>query len=136
MGGLNDTPSPLDSLNRMRLIILGKNTGDLQEKKNVLCSANISKSENINEEHIEESYVLADMFSDIFHEHPPELDEKVLETDEYFQISEENDEELHKIETDGQEYLAGWIARKYRLKYPQLGKYTYQLDTSTDAGRS
>lgn len=133
MGGLNDTPSPLDSLSRMRLIILGKNNGDLQEKKNILSLADITKSENEDEKHVEDSFVLADLFSDIFHEQPLELDEEKKDPDENFQISEENHEELHKIESDGHEYLAGWLARKYKLKYPELGKYTYQLGNSSES---
>lgn len=115
-GGLNDHPSPLNALYRLRMIILGKNPGVTSNQTNTTDTNN-------------EEFLLAKTMK--------KIDLKINYVSENFDDSENatdtnSDSESivnncnNKIEMvqDAVEYLAGWVAKTFRLKFPELGSTT------------
>lgn len=116
-GGLHDHPSPLDCIYRIRMIILGKNPGVIQRQTNTIDADQdefiVAKALNKAQITIPESSCL-----------PAELHTKDLENE---QIS--HAEIVQQSEEDGLEYIAGYIAKKFKDKYPYLGNFTHKIDT-------
>ncbi|KAF0739316.1 THAP-type domain-containing protein [Aphis craccivora] len=121
-GGLNDHPSPLNALHRLRMILLGKNPG-------------ISSYSNTQDKNNEE-YVLSTVFKKAEIILNYENDDKEIRTsdtdttseseslDTSFIKEENNSNEMSK---DAIEDLFGWVAKKYRFKYPEIGSTTTEL---------
>lgn len=116
-GGLNDHPTPLNAIHRLRMIIFGKNPGIVQSHLN---TTEVSLSEFI------VATVIKKLDLNTSTEEHMNQEEEVMEVDETVGF----DVQLSDIEEGGQQYLAGWVAKKYLKKYPGLGKNTYK--TSTD----
>jgi len=124
-GGLNDHPTPLNSLYRIQLIVLGKNPGVVQEKLNIEIKHDATDVEE---------YLVANVIAtaDIkinfdYEENNDELSDSSLSSSE--SLSATNNLQ-NNSEEDGFIYLCGWIARKFKNKYPYLGNYT--KDTKPD----
>jgi len=43
--------------------------------------------------------------------------------------SNDGDENQHDLELDATEYLAGWVAKKYKLQFPELGSTTTTVNS-------
>lgn len=130
-GGLDDHPSPMNAIFRIRLIILGKSPGIVQSSLNSLPP-------------IEEEFVAPLLYrqSDIqimCTEKPPKS-VGCVESESDLSSASSNFNFNSVEEADGQRYLAGWITRKFKTKYPWLGNYTYidgpSSGQSTDMIRS
>lgn len=121
-GGLNDHPSPLNVIHRVRMIIFGKNPGIVQSHMN---TTDLSESE----------FIVANVLK--------KLDirscgnEKNQERMDIKSSEEENETtECPEIVEGAQNYLAGWVAKKHLKKYPFLGDYTYKSESSPANERS
>lgn len=126
-GGLNDHPTPLNALYRIRMILLGKNPG-------------ISSKSNTHDDNKEE-YLLSKVFKevDITNVVDSEQNEITSETDTATECDSINtsydhqEEDKNEMSLDAVEYLAGWVAKKYRYKYPELGSTSTEVNkTSKD----
>jgi len=93
-GGLHDHLTPLNAMYRTKIIVLGKNPGVIQDKVNIEVKHN---NTNV------EEYLVAN----------------VLSTADIKVNSYENDDELSDSSLS-----CGWLARKFKNKYPHLGNYT------------
>jgi hypothetical protein len=126
-GGLNDHPTPLNALYRLRMIILGKNAAMVQNNLNT-------------EDKTQDEYLLATVLrrvglaSENFDDRDPdrtaEESEQIENTvssldDEPSPSTEVN--RLSETEGDGLAYIAGWIAKKHKSSHPELGDYTYRV---------
>lgn len=116
-GGLNDHPSPLDALHRLRMIILGK-TSMLQTSANTVDQV----------EH--EEYIVGKVLKRAGVQQAINVAE-ISNADATSSDSSTNEHNItiqqnSTIESDGLEYLAGWIAKKLKATHPQLGSYTYK----------
>lgn len=117
-GGLNDHPTPLNALYRLRMIVLGKNPG-------ITCSSNTCDKNN-------EEFLVSKMLKDaditINEDEKCVSDTNDSSDDETLNTSNTEEEQCQKEMTkDAVEYLIGWVAKKYRKKYPELGSTTYLL---------
>lgn len=121
-GGLNDHPTPLNALYRLRMIILGKNPG--------VVSTSSNTSDNNQEE-----YMVSKTFQQINLSIPDQEnneDEGNSDTD----TASENETEVtmktnsDEMTEDATEYLAGWVAKKYKDKFPELGITTTKFNNS------
>ncbi|KAF0724973.1 THAP-type domain-containing protein [Aphis craccivora] len=115
-GGLNYHPSPLNVLYRLRMIILDKNSGV------------VSTSSNTNDMNQEE-FMVANTFKQInFNITDNEKNEDTnTDTDT---INDNQSKNVNEMTQDATEYLAGWIAKKFRIKFPEFGCTTTQFNTS------
>ncbi|KAJ8913733.1 hypothetical protein NQ315_007450 [Exocentrus adspersus] len=99
-GGSDDHPTPLNFLYRLKMIVSGKSPhATLQDKTNFILS-------NDEEEYVVSTVLHRSGLNPVIEE--PSIDEP----------SEEF------IEAGCLEYMSGWIARKFRNKYPDLAVYT------------
>lgn len=114
-GGLDDHPSPLAAVYRLRMIILGKTQGMLQNNTNtnnpeddtetivskVLRVAGVKLQE-------ETRYQSVSMNNE--------------ESDEFPYMSTQSDchRSTSDLKNDAFEYLAGWVAKKHKAEYPYL----------------
>lgn len=120
-GGLNDHPSPLNALYRFRMIILGKNPG-------VFSSSSNTADQN------QEDFLVAKAFKQVDFYVKDDLEvpeyQEYLNTDSETDTASENESLVNKVRNnnemtqDAVEYLAGWVARKYKIKFPELGSIT------------
>lgn len=113
-GGNDDHPSPLNSIYRLRMIILGKNTGVVKTNMSTIDAS-------------DDEFLLSQIFKEV--EIEPNFD-VVQISDEESDSSIASSQSIVKMsasEEDGFEYLLGWLARKFRTKYPDLGEYSYKL---------
>lgn len=135
-GGFNDHPSPLDAMYRMRMIILGKNAGAVQSNLNT-----IDKSE--------EDFVVARVFRET--EVTNEIDNhegqkadgeniELLSNSSDISATGEGCSTPSNIsegcEEDGLRYLAGYIAKKFIHKFPELGNYAKTIVNNPSAPSS
>lgn len=120
-GGLNDHPSPLNAIYRLRMIILGKNPGitsnhcnTTDDNKEEFMVAKTLKLVNINlgDEHISEDEIGSD--TDTSSESGSQLCNQ--------------DTNKVEIDNDAVEYLAGWVAKKHRSNIPEIGSTTDQVN--------
>jgi hypothetical protein len=130
MGGLHDHPSPLQSIYRIRLIVLGKNPGVIQDRQNTDSSQEVL-----------EEYLVANVISGT--ELEISEDEVVNNIDPYHEIDDpatRSESSLSSTSTreskgssdtvsepDGFKYLCGFIARKFKEKFPDMGIYTKNI---------
>lgn len=125
-GGLNDHPTPLECIYRMRMIVLGKNTGRLRTNTNT----KETRDEFLLGQVLKKSCVNVGV---IKYEEDDTLKED--EEDQEHESAEKTEKEKLKVETnvssDGLSYIAGWMAKRLRRKYPNLGNYTYKQDKTT-----
>lgn len=121
-GGLNDHPSPLNALFRLRMIILGKNPGIVSKQANT--------TDNNNEEFmVAKSLKQIDLKIDIVketHEDTESSTDTISESSFTGIISEDKNE----MGRDAIEYLAGWVAKKFRQQFPELGSTTTQYNAA------
>jgi len=110
-GGLNDHPSPLNALYRLRMIILGKNPGVVSTSSNTT-------------DYNQEEFMVANTFKQInFQITDNENNGDIntgTDTDDDKSIEDES-EDLNEMTQDAVEYLAGWIAKKHKKKFPEIG---------------
>jgi hypothetical protein len=126
-GGPDEHPTPLGAIYRIRMILLGKNPGILNSKVNT-------------EEKVIEEYIYT----------------KVLETAKITIATEEIHDDVNELQSsssfssvssctskdrsdfkedaeetadDALEYIAGYLAKKYKTGLPNLGDYTYKMST-------
>jgi hypothetical protein len=123
-GGLCDHPAPINCLNRIRYIILGRSS--IHGKQNLNTSVDHDETG---------SYLVAEVIK-IAHLDALKLNEnnstenEIISTDTLSDASSvETTQELTKtiegqISEDGIEYLSGWVAFKLRSKFPELGTKT------------
>lgn len=114
-GGLNDHPTPLNVIHRLRMIIFGKNPGVVQNNMN---TTDVSESE----------FIVATVLKKLDLNASTEEDEsqEVMKIDD----TASTEIELTEVEEDAQQYLAGWVAKKHLKKYPRLGNYTHITSTT------
>lgn len=126
-GGLDDHPTPLQALYRIRMIILGKNPGIIQKNVNTVLDG------------LEEEFVMKTVFQKCEIEIPeinkPAAPEDLVYDSDSSSIASSVHSFHFKSETehDGFLYLMGWIARKFRDQFPYLGDYTKNLTRNTDS---
>ncbi|EFA12747.1 hypothetical protein TcasGA2_TC010274 [Tribolium castaneum] len=129
--GFNNHPSPMDAIYRIRMIILGKNPGVVQK--------NLNTSDFDADEHIV-AKVLNQTIS-----LPSRNTDEQTQTDlsDTISVSSSCSTTTGAVitpeiirpatsqcsESDGLEYLAGWVAKKFKNKYPTLGTYTYKMQS-------
>lgn len=137
-GGLHDHPSPLNLLDRVKLIILGKNSSFLGLNKN---TEDVSASEYVSTEVLRNTEIVAD---DVKLDHVQELEEEeritfgttrgtepCIATTSFQPTATTSSEEAHavtvaELESDGLEYIAGYIAFTFKDKYNNLGMHSYK----------
>lgn len=118
-GGLNDHPTPLNALFRLRMIILGKNAGVTSKSSNTLDS---NKEEFIVAKTLKHTGIsikgdaeFLDTLNDSETDTASENESPINET-----------KSMNEMTQDSIEYLAGWVAKKYKSKFPELGSTTSQ----------
>lgn len=120
-GGLDDHPTPLNALYRLRMIILGKNPGITSKNTNTIDINN-------------EDFMIATTFSKINLKindltENEEVYGSSTDTSSEIESSEEIDKNENEMEEDAVEYLAGWVAKKLKIAYPELGLTTTQCNS-------
>lgn len=55
--------------------------------------------------------------------------ESLTDTTNENESSKDGDENQHNLELDATEYLAGWVAKKYKLQFPELGSTTTTVNS-------
>lgn len=58
-----------------------------------------------------------------------EVNKSITDTCSDNRLPESIDQEKNEMEENAIEYLAGWIAKKYRLQFPELGSTTTQCNS-------
>lgn len=124
-GGPDEHPSPLSAIYRIRMIMLGKNPGVFDSKVNtdakildeyiipkVLETANIKTPDAKMEENNE-------LESDSFSSVSSDISTSATNPD-FTSASEE-------VTHDALEYIAGYLAYKYKKTLPNLGLHTYKI---------
>lgn len=121
-GGLYDHPTPLNSLYRLRMIILGNNAGNIEKHKNTHTesSEEYLSSQLLRTCGVKCTDLVQNSIPDIF-------------------IQEEDDtsgsgstivgEKETEMEAEGLRYIAGWIANKHSETHPNLGHRTDTEET-------
>jgi hypothetical protein len=121
-GGLNDHPTPLDALNRLRIIILGK-TDILQSNTNTV--------ERTDDEHyivgkvLRRSGIELAIPSAQISESDGDSSSRSSLSSGHLVVNNYAQKKIIQVEADGLEYLAGWIAKKLKSTHPELGHYMY-----------
>jgi len=106
--GLNNHPSPLNALYRLRMIILGKNPG--------VVSTSSNTSDNNQEE-----FIVAKTMKHINDIIDKQNNENIDDSDTDTNSDDSEKSNINEMTEDAVEYLAGWVANKYRQKFPKLG---------------
>lgn len=117
-GGLNDHPSPLNALQRLKMIILGKSS-QLQLGTNT--------TDKSSDEFIIGKVLLQCDIKTI--DDVSSLSSTSTDTLSQFNV---DDNLTTYTENDGFEYLAGWMAKKLKNSHPELGDYTHKLNHEHD----
>lgn len=120
-GGLNDHTSSVNALHRLRTIILGKNSGI------------VSRSSNTADQN-QEDFLVAAAFKQADFNFKGELEihklQENMSNDSETDTASENESQVkesrHNSEmtNDAVEYLAGFIAKKHKLKFPEIDSIT------------
>ena len=121
-GGLNDHPSPLDCIYRLRMIILGKNPGIVQKQANTV---DVDAGEYLIAKALNKANITVTESSS-----PLSESETVYENNLQPESSTIN--VTNQSEEDGLMYVAGYVAHKFRDKYPDLGDHTNKLQVQHD----
>lgn len=124
-GGLHDHPSPLEFKYRLRNYILGRNEGIVSTAANVddpsekgeitIAEDDFNNSVQLLQKHEPESVISRQIFNDL----------KINGLED-----EKEENGITEIEHDGLESVGGFIVKKFRMKYPELGAITSGLNTS------
>lgn len=128
-GGPDEHPTPLGAIYRMRMILLGKNPGILTSKVNT--------EERVLDEYIISTKVLktaqVDIDSPLYNLNDESKDNS-QSSSSFSSVSSSDskaqfDFNLNAEETsdDALEYIAGYLAKKYKTDLPNLGDYTYKF---------
>lgn len=133
-GGLNDHPSPLDALYRLRMIILGKNQGVLQANTN---TAALDDSEFVASKVLKISGVLnstgdcvSETLSTAMFTEESKTEEHIVATDN---ICAQSDFKFsNDLEDSAFEYLCGWVARKHKQQFPYLEDIDINVNSVTE----
>ncbi|KAF0752869.1 Uncharacterized protein FWK35_00021996 [Aphis craccivora] len=112
------------TLYRLRMIVLGKNPGITS----ITCISNTRDENN-------EEFLLSKMLKDADINITINDNDKCVisdtsdsSDDETLNTSNSQEKQYHEEMTkDAVEYLIGWVAKKYRKKYPELGSTTTVL---------
>ncbi|CAL1683874.1 unnamed protein product [Lasius platythorax] len=149
MGAANDQPSALNLRYRLRWYILGKHAFDgLSNAVNTEVDGNKSNLIDFNDS---EDPLIGAAFNSGEERYPnPVADEEFNGFANEFQDEEfinnnmnefESDMNIPKdeeciiqetIEAEGLKYIAGYVARRFRIKYPFLGDETRKLEIAND----
>ena len=122
-GGINAHPSPMESLYRLRMIILGHNPGFVQKNLNV---EDVTKKESLVANLLRTSYILITK-NNIHRPAQENFEVESTSASTATNIDEEGNMHLiHKCESDSIMYLAGWLACKFKAQYTELCKRTYK----------
>lgn len=123
-GGPNNHPPPLDALNRMRLIILGRGL------KN-----HLGVHGNSQQILLQEDFLITRIFKGQRKNNSAEdgesddllLDDTRLENNDWKNDETKADTNMNKTlqEQDGFEYAMGFVAKKLKSSNPELGEFTY-----------
>jgi hypothetical protein len=131
---LNEYPSPLEAMKRMRMIILGKNPGILEAQVSFcLFVTYIYYFLKVNtQETTPEEYVVARVLEEakVSVELPEESNATQSSSGSSFSssgVSETSDAKSPETTDDAFEYIAGFIAKKFKNTHPQLGDFTYRI---------
>lgn len=117
-GGLHDHPSPVTAIQRIRLIVLGKNPGFIQDKTNILPTES-------NEEYLMAKVISSCGISVENASVNKSEDENITTSfSSDSSSSRSSPKEKSNPEVEGFHYLCGWIAKKFKNKYPHFGTYT------------
>ncbi|KAF0751413.1 Uncharacterized protein FWK35_00017338 [Aphis craccivora] len=110
-GELDDHPTPLNALYRLRMLILEKNPGITSQQTNTTHVNN-------------EEFIVATALKKINLKinNVENLDESGSTT-ESDNVSLQEIDNKYKME-DATEYLAGWVAKKFKIQFPELGSTT------------
>jgi len=111
-GGLDDHPTPLNALYRLRMLILGKNPGITSQQTNTT---------HVNNEEFMVATALKKINLKI--NNVENLDESGSTTESDNDSLQEIDNK-YEMEEDATEYLAGWVAKKFKIQFPELGSTT------------
>ncbi|XP_016662906.1 uncharacterized protein LOC107884708 isoform X2 [Acyrthosiphon pisum] len=109
-------PSPLNALSRLRMIFLGKYPGIASNKSN-------TRDNNHEEFIVAQSLKLANISLDDEYDVVDEDSEGSYTdttSEDEFQIRNE-DKNKNEMEVEAVEYLAGWLALKYKSTIPEIG---------------
>lgn len=122
LNGGNDHPSPLEALNRVKLIILGKN---------LMFPMSANQNTELNKD-VEEHFLMSSIFRkkrESTSDNPDEPHDEETDEDEpwTFQPKRRALEEL-----DGQNYVQGYMAKSLMKNHDWTGNYTYQLESGTE----
>ncbi|KAK3923436.1 Transposable element P transposase [Frankliniella fusca] len=128
-GGLHDHPSPMEAIWRVRMIILGKQSGIVQANNN----ANALESSKVDGDNFLTATAI-NVIEEAVAEADPDDPDEVVNADEpenYIPPEDSASEnELHytdvqeEMKGDGIQYLAGWVAFKFKKEFPDLGTPT------------
>lgn len=124
-GGTHDHPSPLQALNRLRLITLGKGLSH-QLKKNQNTQQLLIEEDHLITKVFRKASVLSDKKNDNSPVEPAVSDDEDSEPWVY----RKKDRELEEL--DGFEYAMGYMARPFLKE--QLGSYTHRLKETEESG--
>lgn len=122
-GGTHDHPTPLQALERLRLMILGKG-----------LSKQLKVNQNTQSILIDEDYLVSKVFrkAQLYLGQTTDQDEQSSDEEELPWVYEPKTRELE--EADGYEYVMGYIAKSQIKTHPNLGNYTYQLEQDCEPG--
>uniref|UniRef100_A0A182PWP8 Transposase n=1 Tax=Anopheles epiroticus TaxID=199890 RepID=A0A182PWP8_9DIPT len=144
-GGVNDHPSPLSCIHRIRIMILGKAPSALKNQTDLGPDTRKEQDEYISSENqtLQEEDIISNMILTRA-EATPNLSE-MEDADKENEVSfNDNSDVLNSVSSteielpeqdgDGLEYILGYIAKKYHTKYPELkmGEYTFKTSSVHD----
>lgn len=126
-GGLNDHPSPMTLIYRLRRLLLCKNPGMIQESANVIIPEEVQCDFLVRETFHQARLTLPE---DTIGERPEEelIISEDIESLNGSATTVSISENMTFVERDGLIYLAGAVARKHKVLFPYLGKYTKDLE--------
>lgn len=125
-GGLDDHPTPLNAIYRLRMMILGKSPSYISKQTNTadLNNEEFMVSTALNKMNLKINNLIENV----------EVNESSTDTCSDNGLPESIDQGKNEMQENAIEYLAGWIAKKYRLQFPELGSTTTQCDSVQKQG--
>uniref|UniRef100_A0A182HYC2 Transposase n=1 Tax=Anopheles arabiensis TaxID=7173 RepID=A0A182HYC2_ANOAR len=147
-GGVYDHPSPLSCLHRIRMIVIGKsptiliNQTNLETNRNTRLGENIclmEQHENANEDCLSEQnqdFMSVTLFTEA--DVIPDLPDNALNAHEMDDESEilstisSTIPDLPEQDSDGFEYIVGYLGKKFHKKHPHIDQGTYSFKITSD----